>query len=271
MDLKKTVNNYIENGYSFNEAISKTCQDIILIKLSKSRYKQNITIKGGVVMHNISNNIRRATKDIDIDFIKYSLDDNSIKQFITNLNNLNDGISITINGNIEKLNHQDYDGKRIYVSIKDINNYVVKTKIDIGVHKQFDINQEEYGFNINGEQVNLLINTVEQIFTEKLKSILKIGIKSTRYKDIFDFYYLINNTNINKLKLLYCINTLIFNDENMKENNIDTIVNKLNSIYNSKRYKSYLDNPKVNWINEDIDKVIKVVINYIFNLSKVKN
>ncbi len=34
---------------------------------------------------------------------------------------------------------------------------------------------------------------------EKLKSLLKFGIRTTRYKDIFDIYYLINNTNINKM------------------------------------------------------------------------
>ena len=33
---------------------------------------------------------------------------------------------------------------------------------------------------------------------EKLKSLLKFGITSTRFKDIFDFYYLINNEVLNK-------------------------------------------------------------------------
>lgn len=51
------------------------CQDIILNKISESDFKNNITIKGGVVMHNISKDVRRATRDLDLDFIKYSLDD----------------------------------------------------------------------------------------------------------------------------------------------------------------------------------------------------
>ena len=53
----------------------------------------------------------------------------------------------------------------------------------------------------------------------KLKSLLKFGFVSTRYKDIFDFYYLINNESLSKDKLLKCFDTFIFSDETMKENN----------------------------------------------------
>lgn len=33
-------------------------------------------------MHSISKDLRRATRDMDLDFIKYSLEDNSIIRFI---------------------------------------------------------------------------------------------------------------------------------------------------------------------------------------------
>lgn len=39
---------------------------------------------------------------------------------------------------------------------------------------------------------------------------------STRYKDIFDFYYLINNTNIDKEKFNKYIAEIIYNDESVK-------------------------------------------------------
>ena len=42
------------------------------IKLAKHKkpYFKNVRIKGGVVMHSISNDKHRATRDIDLDFIK---------------------------------------------------------------------------------------------------------------------------------------------------------------------------------------------------------
>ena len=42
-------------------------------KISKSKMNKNVTIKGGVVMYGLSNDKRRATRDLDLDFIKYSL------------------------------------------------------------------------------------------------------------------------------------------------------------------------------------------------------
>jgi len=66
-------------------------------------------------MHNISKDNRRATRDLDLDFIKYSLDDKSIKAFIEKLNYPKTDISIKIIGRIEELSHQDYNGKRVYI------------------------------------------------------------------------------------------------------------------------------------------------------------
>ena len=193
MNLNDLINEYMELGYKRIEASSKVCQDIILNKISECDFKNNITIKGGVVMHNISKDVRRATRDLDLDFIKYSLADDAIINFISKLNKVNDGIIITIIGNIEKLHHQDYDGKRLNISLKDNYNNIIDTKLDIGVNKFLELEQEEMCFDLSmlDNEITLLANSCEQIFSEKLKSLLKFGIRSTRYKDIFDFYYLI--------------------------------------------------------------------------------
>ena len=45
------------------------CQDVILKGIARSSLRENITINGGVIMRSISNNARRATIDLDIDFI----------------------------------------------------------------------------------------------------------------------------------------------------------------------------------------------------------
>ncbi len=44
----------MKEGYTRANAIAKVCQDIILNEIAKSPYFKNVTIKGGVVMHNIS-------------------------------------------------------------------------------------------------------------------------------------------------------------------------------------------------------------------------
>lgn len=272
MNIKDAILFYQNKGYEYADAESKVSQDIVLSKIWNSKYKNNITIKGGVVMYNISNNIRRATRDLDIDFIKYSLEDESIRNFIYSLNNDKDNIKIEIVGNIASLHHQDYDGKRVLIKISDKYGNSINTKLDIGVHKLFELEQEEYCFDLSliNKEVNLLINSKEQIFVEKLKSLLKLGFISTRYKDIFDFYYLINNSKLNKDKLLKNIDILIFNDDKMRENNIDDILNRLNNTLKSKRYINHLNDPVVNWLDIPIDDAINSLLKYIEELSEEK-
>lgn len=271
MNIYEAVNKYIETGYSEDDAIPKVAQDIVLLKIGNSKYSKNITVKGGVVMHNISKDMRRATRDMDIDFIKYSLEDKSIRDFIKELNNIDDGVKIEITGKIESLHHQDYDGKRVYVQLTDENEYSISSKLDIGVHKYFNIEQDEYcfDFSIIDESISLLINSKEQIIVEKLKSLLKFGITSTRFKDIFDFYYLINNEDIDKDKLIKYIDILIFEDENMREHTTEDISKRLSSILNNTRFKSRINTANNNWLEVPIDEVIDCILNYFVGLVAI--
>ena len=270
MNLEEYVRKYIDEGYELNDARSKVAQDVVLTKICKSNFKNHITVKGGVVMHSISNSIRRATRDLDLDFIKYSLEDDSICEFIKKLNSVNDNINIQIVGNITGLSHQDYNGKRVNIKLIDEFNYTIDAKLDIGVHKLFELEQDDYYFNLDalGEGISLLINSPEQIFTEKLKSLLKLGFRSTRYKDLFDFYYLIDNNKLDENKLLKTFKIIIFDDETMREETIGNIISRLESIFNSKIYRSNLSNPKVNWLDISIDDAITKVLDYIYELEK---
>ena len=80
------VDEAFEKGYDETNAESKVCQDLLLMSISKSRYSKNVTIKGGVLMRCLTNDYRRSTQDIDLDFIRYSLDDDSIDRFVSELN-----------------------------------------------------------------------------------------------------------------------------------------------------------------------------------------
>ncbi len=221
-------------------------------------------------MHSISKDLRRATRDMDLDFIKYSLEDNSIIRFIEELSNVDDGIKIKIDGEIKELHHQDYDGKRVNIELFDKYGNKLKTKLDIGVHKLLDIKQDEYCFDLSiiNQNANLLINSKEQIFVEKIKSLLKLGFRSTRYKDLFDFYYLINRTELDKEKLMNCFNILIFKDETMRESNIEDVVNRLQMTFNSNAYRNHLSNPKNNWLDITVDDAIMSVLKYIKSLGE---
>lgn len=268
VNLLESINFYIQKGYEDAYATSKVAQDIILSKIAKSNYRNNITVKGGVVMFNITNDRRRATVDIDIDFIRYSLEDDSILQMFNKLNQLDDGIKIEVNKKIKPLKHQDYHGKRVNIVLKDSFGNQIETKIDIGVHKNLDIKQEEYMFNFEvfNNSMSLLINTKEQIFVEKLSSMLRHGIRTTRYKDIYDFYYLITEGNMDKSLVIELINSYCISN-NSRINKIDEIADELKRIFNNSTFLENVKNSRYNWIEEDTGIVLDTILDFIKQLE----
>ena len=256
-----------EEGYEEEMAEAKICQDIVLLLLSKSKFNKNITIKGGVVMRSLSNNIRRATVDIDLDLIKYPLNVKGIRELIKELNGI-EGIKIRVMGNIEDLKHQDYNGKRVYVNIEDAYGNYLTSKIDIGVHKYLSLQQEEYCFDISSSSdgASLLINSKEQMFTEKLKSLLKFGSLSTRFKDIYDMYYLSNLVNKNELNK--CFDILIFQDSKMRESTLNDIVLRIKSTFSSQTYLDNLSTSDKNWVGEENNVVLNKILIFLESLEK---
>ena len=80
--IREMIRRANADGYTDNNAEAKVCQDIVLKALSESSFCRNATIKGGVVMRSITGDSRRATQDMDIDFIRYSISDESIRAFM---------------------------------------------------------------------------------------------------------------------------------------------------------------------------------------------
>ena len=254
-----------EDGYLDENAEARVCQDIVLKALSVSSLSRNATIKGGVVMRSITGDSRRATLDMDIDFIKYSLDDSSIERFIEKLNSLPD-LKIEQVGIPTELKQQDYHGKRVYIRITDETGDSIESKLDIGVHKHVTIEQEEYCFDIaqDDEGASLLINTMEQMFAEKLRALLKFANNSTRYKDIFDMCYLSNH--LDKVKLKECFDEFIFKDPEMREENIYDIIRRVNQAFSNEQYLTRLSRSRQNWLKMEASEVTKIIINFLLEI-----
>lgn len=263
--IREMIRRANADGYTDNNAEAKVCQDIVLKALSESSLCRNTTIKGGVVMRSITGDSRRATQDMDIDFIRYSISDESIRAFIHALDCLPD-IHIEQTGIITELKQQDYHGKRVFVRISDNTGDAIESKIDLGVHKHLQIEQEEYCFDIScfDEGASLLINTKEQMFAEKLRSLLKFGSNSTRYKDIFDLCYLSEFLDIQRLHK--CLREFIFDDPGMRENNMDDVIKRVNRTFASEIYVKRLTGSRQNWLGRDPREVLSVIQSFLEKL-----
>lgn len=261
-NLENMVQTEIESGLSDLNARAKVCQDVVLKAIASGSLNRNITVKGGVVMRCKTGNSRRATQDLDIDFIRYSLSDESIDEFITKMNVL-DGIFIKRIGIIEELKQQDYKGKRVRVEISDDTGFKIESKIDLGVHDKLDIAQEEYCFDIAFDEngASLLINSNEQMLVEKLKSLLKFGTFSTRFKDVFDIFYLSRHIDSAKLKL--CMSIYIYNDGQMRESNGKDVLKRIQRVFADKTYLKRLASSSKNWLDIPVKDVVDGIMGFL--------
>ena len=102
------------------------------------------------------------------------------------------------------------------------------------------------------------------MLTEKLKSLLKFGPVSTRFKDIFDIYYLIKH--VNGGKLLTCFKEYIFDDKKMYENTIQDIISRLESVSENSFYMTKLNSSRQKWIDVNADTVFDEIKKYFKSL-----
>ena len=267
MNLQEMMDLYYEEGLTRELAAARVCQDIVLKAIAKSPMNRNVTIKGGVVMRSITGDVRRATRDIDFDFIKYSIEEEAIRSFINKLNCL-EGITFQISGDIEELSQQEYRGKRVWVVIKDDTGHSLKTKMDLGVHKNIQIEQDEFCFDVchDNEGVCLLMNSKEQIFAEKLRALVKFGTFSGRVKDIIDLCYLSDHVDTNRL--LDCVHTYILDDPGMYENDMDDVRKRVRKIFSNKDFRETVEtSDKDNWLGIEVTVAFDKIMDFLDELQ----
>ena len=120
-----------------------------------------------------------------------------------------------------------------------------------------EVAQDTYCFDVclDDEGANLLINSCEQIFVEKLRSLLRFGPLSTRYKDIFDFYYLKDYVDLKRLKK--CIKIYIIDEPAMREKNMDDIRKRISVTLNNRQFVTNLERSgDRNWLQIEVKKAL---------------
>ena len=260
------IESLVELGYGQAAAQAKVAHDAVLRAMDVCGFKHASTIKGGIVMSHVTNDIRRATMDMDIAFVHRSISDLSIVRFVRKLNCL-PKVRISIFGTIGELLHEDYRGKRLYLDVTDGSiTTPLRMKLDIGVHVHSEIEQIDISFSMadGTECANLLANPNEQIFAEKLLSLLRHRRLSRRPKDVFDLYYLCDNVDVAKLRI--CFDLLIYSNRRITPTNIDEIISVLKDVFASKQFMRRLASAKANWLKIAPAKATARIIQFLESL-----
>lgn len=211
----------------------------LLERISKSKYKDNFILKGGMLISSIVGIDSRSTMDMDTTIKGFNLDRNTLDKIINEIINIDidDNIKFSIIS-IENIRDDDnYGGLRVHLQAY-FNEMPVDLKIDVTTGDKITYGEINYKYNLLLEKRSIEIWTynVETIIAEKYESIIKRSIFNTRIRDFYDLYmltHLQNKTNISKKMLVDAItetskhrNTYdIINDKNV----VDEVINSIDN------------------------------------------
>lgn len=202
----------------------------ILMRLEKSKYRDNIILKGGVLLSSIIGSDMRTTKDIDATLKSIPLNEETIRNIFEEILSIDieDGFIFNIES-IKDIRLDDvYGGYRINVYGEFDK---LKTHFFIEVTTGDIITPREIKYKYNSifekKTINIMAYTIETIIAEKFESIISKNISTTRAKDFYDIYIIVNNhiDKVNKITLIKAI------QRTFKHRNTNYNIEYLNDIF----------------------------------------
>lgn len=106
----------------------------------------------------------------------------------------------------------------------------------------------------------LMANGKEQICAEKLRSLMRIGAASTRFKDVFDVYYLLCREGVDADAFDLAMHALVYDDLGMRENDVAEAHARLDRVLNDRRFRRNLSNARNNWLGANVGKVVAGIL-----------
>lgn len=197
MSFKAIINNMAkENNVAAQSVLQTYMLERLLERISISKYKDNFILKGGMLISAMLGIDSRTTMDMDTTIKGFPLTKDNITNIMDEICNIeiDDNVTLKIN-NVELIREDDdYGGYRITFEAKYNNEMPVIMKIDITTGDKITYKEIEYSFTLMLEdrKIQIWSYNVETIIAEKFEAIVKRGVLSTRIRDYYDVYMLIN-------------------------------------------------------------------------------
>ena len=166
----------------------------ILERISKSKYKHNIILKGGLLLSSIIGDEERTTKDMDATLKSISLEKENVEIIIKEILSIDidDGIFYEIVSINDIRLESEYGGFKINILAK-METLKVYIAIELTTGDKITPREIEYNYNSHFEdkKIPILAYTLETVIAGKYQTIISRGIYNTRMKDFYDIYVLI--------------------------------------------------------------------------------
>ena len=193
--LKDWIKNSAKkNNLDANTVLQNYMMERLLERISISKYRDNIILKGGFLIAAMVGIDMRSTMDMDTTLKGIPVSESKVREVV------NEIISIDIDDNmrftLKKINSihdvSDYDDFRVSL-LAEFFNIKVTMKIDITTGDIIIPKEVEYSFKLLFEDRHISIKAynLNTIIAEKVESILDRNVSNTRARDFYDVYILL--------------------------------------------------------------------------------
>jgi len=172
-----------ENKISAQLVMQNYMMERLLERISLSKYKRNLILKGGFLIAAIVGLDTRATMDMDTTIKGFPLTHESIRGIFEEICaiTIEDDVSFTVTQTTDIREGDDYPGLRVHMTA----NYpplAVALKVDVTTGDKITPREVEYSFKLmfDDRSISVMAYNMETILAEKLETVLSRNVANTR-------------------------------------------------------------------------------------------
>lgn len=192
MQLKAKIKNLaLKNHIPAQAVLQNFMLERLLERISLSKYKDMVILKGGMLIASMVGISSRTTMDMDATLRGYPLTEKAIQEALSEICAipLGDEVSLELDHITPIREDDDYGGFRVAIIAKyeSIN---TPLKIDITTGDIITPDAIRYAFqsNFENKKIEVWAYNIETILAEKVETILRRSVLNTRPRDFYDVY-----------------------------------------------------------------------------------
>lgn len=163
----------------------------VLDRISKSRYKDNFILKGGLLISSMIGINERTTMDMDTTVTGINMKEDEIERIIHEILmiDVGDGIEFIFDKLEPIREDDDYNNFRAYF-VARYGKIANKMKIDITTGDEITPGAIEYSYRtiLDDDEICVMAYNTETIIAEKYETIIRRNIGTSRARDFYDLY-----------------------------------------------------------------------------------
>lgn len=261
--LARLKNKAAESGRSYQLCLQLFCQEEFLRRLEKSKYAENLVLKGGLFIYSVTDFDSRVTVDVDFLLRRVPNTPEQLKPVLEEIISTptgNDFITFEIKDIAPIAVAKKYAGIGASI-VARIKNTRTPFSIDFGVGDVIVPKQEKRKIPTQLSDFTApVVNTysLETTIAEKIDAILSLMEFSSRMKDYYDIYYLANKFDFDGKVLTEALKKTFENRGHaFTVEQFEQVMNFADDSAMQKKWKAFCR--KIDTRTDDFNTVLKII------------